>query len=167
MHKLYEDIKKELREIDENGININNLDVIGKLVDIAKDICEIKNSEDGERTMREYGDNRYMGGNYNIRGSYDGNYNTPYMDNYMRGRGGRYSGMDPRMTDHINRIMEDSDMYQYGRQRYRESGSREQMTEGLENLMYSLCNFIKGIEDFVETPEEKEIIRKHISKLKM
>ena len=75
--------------------------------------------------------------------------------------------MDPRMTEYVNRIMEDSDMYQYGRQRYRDGGGREKLHEGLEKLMFSLCAFIKGIEEFAETPEEKEIVRKHIQNLRV
>ena len=167
MHKLYEDIKRELREIDENGININNLDAVFKLADIAKDLCEIIKCEEGEMNMRERHDGygSYMDGGYGMRDTYrPSGYGTQYNPGHM---GNRYNGMDPRISDHINRIMEDTDMYQYGRQRYRESGSRDKLHEGIEKLMYSICTFIKGIEEFAETPEEKEIVRKHIQNLRV
>ena len=40
------------------------------------------------------------------------------------------------------------------------------MKEGLEKLMYGICMFVETVMDFAETPEEKEIIRKHIQKMK-
>lgn len=168
MHKLYEDVKRELREIiDENGININNLDVVNKLADIAKDLCEIKKCEEEEyekRSHRDGGRGQFRtdyayGGYMNDRDRYE-----PYGTSYPKMR---YNNADPRMTDHINRIMEDSDMYVYGKQRYRESGNREKLSEGLEKLMYSICSFVKEIENFAETPEEKEIVRKHLQTLRV
>lgn len=83
---------------------------------------------------------------------------------YGEGRGS-YRG-DERMSQHLDRIMEGADAYQYGRDRYRDSGSQERMKEGLEKLMYAVCVFVESMADFAETPEEKEIIRKHIQKIK-
>lgn len=82
-----------------------------------------------------------------------------------RGRGGRYRG-DDRWNEHLDRIMDGADMYQYGRSRYRDGGDSERMYDGLEKLMYAICMFIESTMDFAESPEEKEIIRKHIQKLK-
>ena len=45
-------------------------------------------------------------------------------------------------------------------------GTQERMNEGLEKLMYATCVFIESMMDFAETPEEKEIIRRHIHKIK-
>lgn len=45
-------------------------------------------------------------------------------------------------------------------------GDSERMYDGLEKLMYAICMFIESTMDFAESPEEKEIIRKHIQKLK-
>ena len=47
MEKLQELIKKELTEIESKGINASNLELIGKLADIYKDLGEIKKMEEG------------------------------------------------------------------------------------------------------------------------
>ena len=81
------------------------------------------------------------------------------------GRGGNFINMDPRMWDRLERIMDGADMYNYGRERYRGGDSEERMYDGLEKLMYALCTFVESTMDFAETPQEKEIIRKHIQKM--
>lgn len=173
MDRVLENVKREIKEIGEQGINANNLDLLDKLVDIEKDIYEIKEKEGGLSSM-EYG--RYMDygrnmprngmyedeygarGNYRENGSYnDGNY---YVRGYYR------QGSDERMNQHLDRIMEGADAYQYGRERYRGGGNQERMKEGLEKLMYALCVFVESVTDFAETSEEKEIIRKHVQKMK-
>ena len=42
MQKLKEQIKKELTEIEEKGVNASNLELISKLADIYKDLGEIE-----------------------------------------------------------------------------------------------------------------------------
>jgi hypothetical protein len=171
MHKIEQDIKKELKNVEEIGLNQGNLDAVGKMVDILKDIKEIREMEGGE--MRDYrygredytynegrggygarmrdGRGRYMEGNHNESGNY--------------GRGGNFINMDPRMWDRLERIMDGADMYQYGRDRYRGGDSEERMVDGLEKLMYAVCTFVESMMDFAETPQEKEIIRKHVQKM--
>lgn len=169
MHKLVEDIRKELGRIEENGLNMNNIDVVGKLVDILKDINEIDGMEGTE--MRDYGmDRDYMyrdNGDYGARmrdgrGRYmDGG----YTDTRSYGRGGNFINMDPRLWSRLEHIMNDAEMYEYGRDKYRGGGGEERMIDGLEKLMYSVCTFVESMMDFAETPQEKEVIRKHVQKL--
>lgn len=152
MEKILDNVQSEIRQIGEQGINANNIDVLFKLVDIEKDIYEIKEKQKGGGSM--------------MRGYFE-------RDNYdsrSRDRGGRYMER-PRMRDdriyqHLDRIMEGADDYQYGRDRYRDNGSQDRMEEGLEKLMYAVCVFVESMCDFAETPEEKEIIRRHIQKIK-
>ena len=103
-----------------------------------------------------------MGG----RGRVDYRYMTdrPY-DDYSYGRRGGYRGND-RFREHLNRVIDGADMYEYGRERYMEGGSEERIYDGLEKLMYAVCTFVESTMDFAESAEEKEIIRKHIQKLK-
>jgi hypothetical protein len=187
MHKIVEQIKKELKQVESTGLNAGNLDTVGKMIDIMKDIKEIGEME-GEG-MRDYeyrgdynaGRGGYNEGGYNVRG---GGYNTGRgghneggygeggygRQDYTRGgnygRGGNFINMDPRMWDRLERIMDGADMYSYGRDRYRGGDSEERMDDGLEKMMYAVCMFIESTMDFAETPQEKEIIRKHIHKLK-
>lgn len=48
MEKLLEQVKKELTEIESKGINASNLELVDKLVDIYKDLGEIKQMEGGQ-----------------------------------------------------------------------------------------------------------------------
>lgn len=178
MHKLLENAKKELKQIEETGLNAGNLDNAYKLVDIAKNISKLQMMEEGEGKMRGgysdgYSDGGYGRGGYRDGGYRDGGYGNYDDDSYGRrgvpgsgrGHGGRYRG-DDRWNEHLDRIMDGADMYQYGRSRYRDGGDSERMYDGLEKLMYAICMFIESTMDFAESPEEKEIIRKHIQKLK-
>ena len=177
MHKLLENAKKELKQIEETGLNSGNLDNAYKLTDIAKNLAKLQTMEEGEGKMR----GGYMDDYRDGRGSYrDGGYRDDGYGNYdddmygrrgvpgsgrMRGRDGRYRG-DDRWHEHLDRIMDGADMYEYGRGRYRDGGDSERMHDGLEKLMYAICMFIESTMDFAETPEEKEIIRKHVQKIK-
>lgn len=157
MERLYEIIKKELKEIEQNGISASNIDTAGKLVDMLKDLNEIK----GEKHMREYGgdyrkdyrDDRYM--------------NRRYDDEYMRREPmiSRYGGNNGRMREHINRIVDGAESYEYGKERYQHGDTEERIYDGLDKLMYAICMFIESMMEFAETPQEKEIIRKHIQKI--
>lgn len=177
MHKLLENAKKELKQIEEIGLNSNNIDNAYKLVDIAKNIMKLQKMEDGDGRMRggyrdEYRDGR---GGYRDIDYRDDGYGNYGDDSYgrrgvpgsgrSRGRDGRYRG-DERWNEHLDRIIDGADMYQYGRGRYRDSGDSERMYDGLEKLMYAICMFIESTMDFAESPEEKEIIRKHVQKIK-
>ena len=173
MEKLLKNVQKEIEQISEQGISSGNLETLSKLIDIEKDIYEVKEKEQEEREGGKsmmygnymdynYGargrDGRYMDGYYPIRDRYDDRY----------GRRGNYRGPehDNRIYQHLDRMMEGADEYQYGRNRYMDGGTQERMNEGLEKLMYATCVFIESMMDFAETPEEKEIIRRHINKIK-
>lgn len=156
MHKLMEQIKKELVEIEQKGVNASNLELIGKLADIYKDLSEIENMDKGGQEMMEYGRYRenYRDRGYGARGSYrDGGYNDDY--------GRRYS----RMRDYMDRMVDGMDQYEYSKERYMNSGDDSRVMEGLEKLMYAMCMFVESAIDFAETPQEKELIRKHIHKI--
>lgn len=170
MHKIAKDIKKELKQIGETGVNAGNLDAIGKMVDIYKDILEIDEMEGEE--MREYGYgydtypyNEGRGHNRDNYGARMRDSRGRYMESGTYGRGGNFINIDPRMWDRLERIMDGADMYSYARDRYRGGDSEERMEDGLEKLMYAVCTFVESMMDFAETPQEKEIIRKHIQKL--
>ena len=121
--------------------------------------------EDGGYNAR--GNYRDYGDGYNARGNYrDGDYDE-YGRRGVPGSGrGRYRGEGERFSRHMDHIEDGIDMYMYGRERYFDSGDKHRMHEGLEKFMYGICMFVETAMDFAETPEEKEIIRKHIQKMK-
>lgn len=173
--KLLEHVKKELKEIGEKGLNANNLETLYKLADIYKDLKEAESEGGGGsygrgRYQENYNRDGNSGGGYNGYNGYDNGYGREY-DEYgrvMRGGpgGGGYNGRDPRMRDHMARIMEGAEQYEYGRDRYQHGGSQDRVIDGLEKLMYAICMFLESTMEFAQTPQEKDIIRKHIHKIK-
>lgn len=167
MNKLQEMVKKELTEIENKGINASNLDLIDKLAGIYKDLATIKAMEEydqGGEEMYEY--SRYRDGyrRYNDGGYREGGYYEDYGRRGVPGSGrGRYN--TTRMRDHMERMMDGMEQYEYGKERYMHGGDESRVTEGLEKLMYAMCMFVESAMDFAETPQEKEIIRKHIKKI--
>lgn len=141
MQELLHNVKKELETIGDKGLTSSNLDTAYKLIDIYKDIKEA-----------EYYDN-----------CSNSSYGTVY-------RGGdRYNESYPiseRDERYINRIKEGVHNYNEGRNRYRDGGSKERMIDGVDMAMGALVNFVEYMMDNVETAQEKEVVRKHIDKLK-
>lgn len=170
MEKLIQNVKNELKEIENQGINGGNLELASKLADILKDLYKAK---EVEKELEEGGEEKYMrnyrDGEWKARGGYrDGGYND-YSRSYMDGRGGTSSGGgygNPRMRDHIDRIMEGAEMYEYGKDRYQHGGTEERLYDGLEKLMYAICMFVESTYEFADSPEEKEIIRRHVQKMR-
>ena len=171
MQKLQEMIKKELTEIESKGVNAGNLELVDKLVGIYKDLGKIKKLEEegGDESMSEYGRYRESAYRDNYREGYnEGNYRDGGYGDYGRrgvpGSGrGRYS--NARMRDQMERMMDGMTQYEYGKERYMHGGDEERVIEGLEKLMYAVCMFVESAMDFADTPQEKEVIRKHIKKI--
>lgn len=145
--KLIDSIEAELKLVGEQGINASNLESTNKLVDMYKDLEKVKAMKGGTQ-MRGYG--RRYDDYYNGRGYSEGGYNN---------RG--YN----RMRERLDRINDGMEMYDYGRERYQHGDSEERVFDGLERLMYAICSFVESTMDFAESPQEKEIIRKHIQKM--
>lgn len=177
LDKLVNSVEKELKEIGEQGLNASNLEMTKKLVDMYKDLQEVSQMEGGNYGMRGYGrdggyGNRgggymdrgryYVEGDYNNRGGYGNRGGGGY--NEGRGGGGNYNGYN-RMKEHLDRINDGVEMYDYGRERYQHGDSEERVFEGLEKLMYAVCMFVESAMDLAETPQEKDIIRRHVQKM--
>ena len=179
--KLKESVKKELEQIGEQGLNTSNLEMTDKLVDIYKDLQEAEQMQGGGAYgMMGYNRRGYDEGGrggridwynegYGRRGGYNnqgGGYNRGggYNEGGGYNRSGNYNGYN-RMKEHLDRINDGIEMYDYGRSRYQHGDSEERIYEGLEKLMYGVCMFVESAMDFAESPEEKDIIRRHIQKM--
>ena len=184
MEKLMGMIKKELTEIENKGINASNLEMVSKLTNIYKDLAKGKHyeekDEEGGQEMPSY--ERYReGGGYGATSYRDG-YRDGYNDGGSGGSGGGYGAYseygrrgvpgsgrgryrNSRMQEHIERMREGADEYEYGKERYMHGGDDSRVVEGLEKLMYAVCMLVESTMDFAETPAEKEIVRKHIQKI--
>ena len=166
--KLLNMVETNLKEVEEKGLNGSNLESVSTLLDMQKDIYKIR-KEEKEQEEGEYGRRRYMG-NYDERRYNGGGYMDGRGGGDYNARGGGNSGggrsYNQRYRDHMNKLSEMADMYDYDKNQQRQYGGRnERVCEGLECMMYALCAFVEETMDYAETPEEKEIIRKHLSKL--
>lgn len=161
MHKLIENIDKELKQIEEQGLNTNNLDMLFKLVDIQKDLYKIQEAKGEMSGMRdEYGRGRYM--DYRRYDGYD------RYDKYDRNRqyGNRPYDYDKVMYEHMDKVHDGINRYLEGKDRYKHGDTDERLCDGLERLMFGVVMLVESALDFAETPQEKEIIRQHIRKIK-
>lgn len=171
LKELKELVTKELKEVGTKGLSSANLESTYKLTDILKDLLEIE-SEKKEMTQRRdegYGMPQMSPiYRYEERGRYNerGGYGEDYGARGGRGGGRSYNGYDNRMKDRIERVIDGAEMYEYGRDRYQHGGSQEAMEEGLEKMMYAVCMLVETAMDAAQSPREKEIIRKHLQKVK-
>lgn len=161
--QLKELVKKELKEVGNKGLSSSNLESTSKLVDILKDLEEI---ESGGYDERAYDARSYNEGGYGTRGYRESGYNERSYNERGGGGGRSYNGYDNRMKDRIDRVIDGAEMYEYGRDRYQHGGSHEAMEEGLEKMMYAVCMLVETAMDAAQSPREKEIIRKHIQKIR-
>lgn len=150
--KLREQSSKLMQEIADQEINTNNVQFLGELVDIQKDICEI------EKEM-EY--MNYVRGNYGNYGNY-GEYGRrgygEYSDggNYGRDSYGR-RGYDSKYRGH-DKINEMDN--EYGRyMESREYGAGEDTKRSLHYMLKSMEDFAKMLREEAQSQEEVQMIR--------
>ena len=185
MQKLCKIIEQELGKIAEKGLTTSNLETAYKLVDMYKDI---KNTEYWE-TKGEYYDTVLM----EMQGGYSERDYAMMDDDYaMRGRKrdrmGRYSredgmggqsyarGRDGRDNRGRNQYSRDGgysqndgySMYMDAKQSYRNNQSmdgKQRLMDSLEDYMDDFTEKIKEMHRDADTPEEREMISKFMTKL--
>lgn len=164
MEKLKELVEKELKSMEESGIDSNNIDAIYKLVDIHKDIA----NEEYWKAKKEAMEMRYRG-DYE---EYDEDYGRRRRDSrgrYMAGgRGGSYGHHMPYPEMYWERMMEGMDGYMEGRESYRRGNynGKDQSVESLEKMLEGIVAFVEEIQNDPEQHEEKEVVNHYIRKLK-
>lgn len=133
--KVKELVEKGINKTIEDGIQTSNLDTLGKLVDIYKDIANVEHWKKEEENDMRY-DRRYR--DY-TREPYS---REPY--GRKRDSRGRYMG-DEMITDMHEAYRDYSD-------------GREEM-KSLEYMMQSIVQFIEMLEKDANSQEEIEIIK--------
>lgn len=175
MKKFCELIEMELGKIADKGLTTSNLDAAYKLVDMYKDL---KNTDYWE-TKGEYYDTVLM----EMQGGYSHNDGRMMDDDYsMRGRKrdrmGRYSRNDGMMHEDYRRMgnrgrnqysRDDGySMYMDAKQSYRNNQSmdgKQRLMDSLEEYMDDFTEKIKEMHRDADTPEEREMISKFMTKL--
>lgn len=150
-------VEKELDQVADNGLTENNLDIVGKLVDIQKDLENIDYWDVKKEVMMmrysNYSDGEYSEGRYGRRG--------------VPGTGrGRYRGHDEGeemlddMRESYGNYSESRDAYSRGNY----SAGQDSM-KALEDTMEIFTEFAEKMINEVDGPEAKQIVRKHLRKI--
>lgn len=165
MHKLRENIDKELKSIEEKGLTSSNLDNAYKLIEMKKGLDKIDMLESGEYSNDGYS-NRGRGG-YSRDGGYSNDYDNG--NSYRRGRNQR-TGEYMHRPNYSRLSGDDTDMDEYRRRKSEYSNSRdgeskEKMLDALDDLMSGVCAMVKQICRDSDTKEEREIVMRHIHKM--
>lgn len=146
--KVKELVEKGINKTIEDGIQTSNLDTLGKLVDIYKDIANVEHWKKEEENDMRY-DRRYR--DY-IREPYS---REPYGRRRRDSRG-RYMG-DEMMNDMHEAYRDYSD----GREEMNMGNysAKDDTMKSLEYMMQSVVQFIEMLEKDANSQEEIEIIK--------
>ena len=161
MHdRVLDETSKLVKQLLDEGISDNNnLEYLGDLIDVQKDVYEIKCMKEGKEMYGNYGNNYgNYGDNYGRRAGYDSYGRDSYgRDGYGEGSYGR-RGVDSRYRghDHLDRMYDNYGRYMYGRERY---GNSEDTKKSLKYMLESMEDFAKMLRDEAQSQEEVQMIR--------
>lgn len=159
MKSIKELIETELKGLLDVGIQQDNIDNIGKLVDIHKDI---ENEEYWKKKEEVYKMN-YGYGNYGYGAEGDN------MGAYGRrgvpgtGRSRRYRGPEDKMQEmmeHYGNYSAASNAANMGNY-----GAEEDSMRSLDNMLNCVCIFMDMLEEEANSQEEVQMIKKYKKKI--
>ena len=136
-----------INRILKEGIATTNIDNLYKLSKIKHMAKEDENMNYGNYNGRGPGYETYGRGNYGEYG----------RDNYgARGRDMRYRG-----HEHLDRMYDDYGRYMENRSRY---GAGEETDKSFMYMVKALEDFIKVLEEEVETPQQKQMLNEALQR---
>jgi len=173
--KLRENAEKELKILEDNGLEKGNVELTGKLVEMVKGLYKIEMMQDGgysqegySRDMEDYSRERgYGGGNSRDRGYSRDNYDNG--NSYRRGRNQR-TGEYMHRPNYSRLSGDDTDMDEYRSRKMEYSNSRDDMTknrmlDALEDFMSGVHGMMKQMFKDADCREEREIIQNWARKI--
>lgn len=153
--KTKEEVEKLIKQITESGLQVANVELLYKLIDIHKDINNEEYWKKKEENMmyRDY-DNYSGGRSRDSRGR--------YMDSYGRrgvpGTGrGRYRGYD-----YIDEMGEQYGNYSEGRDTY---GNDHETEKSFDKMLQSLEDFTYLIMQEADSPDKIEKVKRTARKI--
>lgn len=153
--KTKEEVEKLIKQVTENGLQVANVELLYKLIDIHKDIENEKYWKEKEENMmyRDY-DNYSGGRSRDSRGR--------YMESYGRrgvpGTGrGRYRGYDM-----IEEMGEHYGDYSEGRDNY---GNDRETEKSFDKMLQSLEDFTYLIIQEADSPDKIEKVKRTARKI--
>ena len=161
MKCLKELVETELKDILNIGIQEDNIDNLGKLVDIHKDIEneEYWSKKKEVYDMRYYDEDRY-GDDYRMDRSY-GRRGRPM--NAPRDSRGRYRGPEEKMhemMEHYGEYSAASDAASRGNY-----GAEEDSVKSLDSMLRCVVIFMDMLEENADSQEEAQMIKKYRKKI--
>jgi len=148
--KVISKTEEKIKNILDEDINVNNLDLLYKLSKI-KHMAK----EDKEMNYGNYGGRRAGYDSYG-RGYYRG-YDEYGRDSYGR----RGYDMKYRGEENIDRIGDDYGRYMESRERY---GASEETDKSFHYMVKSLEDFIKVLHEEAETPQQKQMLNETLQR---
>lgn len=151
-----EQIEEKIKMILDEGIHSENLETLGELIDIHKDLC----NEEYWKKKEEVMDMNYNRG-YGEYGNY-GEYGRRRRDS--RGRYMR-RGVDSRYQGHemIDEMHDGYQEYSEGREAYNRGnyGAKNDTMKSLDYMLQSVTQFIEMLKQDASSQEEMELIKKY------
>ena len=138
--ELNKQVEDSIKQYLNEKINTSNIDNLGKLVDIYKDIKEAECM--------------------NYSGNYGNSYGRPGYDSYgRRGYDMKYRGNESldRMAGEYGRYMESYGRYGHG----------EESDKSFHYMVESLKDFIKVLYEEAQTPQQKQMLQESLQKSMM
>lgn len=155
--KLNNQVEKQIQEILEEGVHSENVEMLGELVDIHKDL---KNEEYWKKKEEVYA-MKYRDdyGPYSRRGN--------YRDGGSYGRRGRYRGGYGDGEEKMEEMMEHYENYNEARREYDRGnyGAGSDKIKSLEYMLESGVDFFEMLQEEAESPEEMELVKKYFRKI--
>lgn len=148
---LNKQLEEQISDIVQQGIQTENITMLGKLVDIHKDLCNEEYWKRKEKIMR-------------YRDYYDDDRNYPRENYGRRGRDsrGRYKGDDMIDDMHRSYLMYSDGREQYNRGNY---GAKQDTMQSLEYMLESVVDFVEMLKDEAGSQEEMELIKHYTKKI--
>ena len=159
MQSLKKLVETELKSILNIGIQEDNVDNLGKLVDIHKDIENEEYWKEKEEVYKmNYNYGNYYGPDDNMSASY-GRRGVPGTG---RGRG-RYRGPEEKMhemMEHYGEYSAASDAASRGNY-----GAEEDSMKSLDSMLRCVVIFMDMLEENADSQEEAQMIKKYRKKI--
>ena len=153
--KTKEEVEKLIKQVTESGLQVANVELLYKLIDIHKDIeneKSWKNKEENNMYMRDDYGNDYRGGrSRDSRGRYMGDRRS---ESY---RGQRV--LDEMYDGYRN--------YSDGREEYNRGnyGAKGETMKSLEYMLESVTDFIEMLQHDAGSQEEVDMIKKYTRRI--
>lgn len=159
--KLRENAERELKIIEDKGLEKGNIELAGKLTEMIKGLDKIEMMQDGGYSQEGY--SRDMEDYSRDRGYSRDNYDNG--NSYRRGRSAT-TGRYVHRPNYSRLSGDDTDMdkYREHKREYsnsRDEGSKGRMLDALEDFMCGVSSMVKQICRDADCREEREIVKKY------